>query len=294
MLSVVPNRKLWYTISGALFIASVIALGVWRLNVGVDFTGGVLVEYEFTGVRPSPAEIEAAVEGLGATQVKVQTAGDRQAIIRMAAASADIRPAIAVYFQGTATESRFEAIGPSVGRELARKTTIGVFLSLALITCYVAWVFRRSGQSVSVWAYGAVALVSMAHTVVIPLGVFAVLGEFQNVEMDASFIAALLTILGYSINDTIIVLDRVRENLTLQRGATFAEVVESSIRQSFRRSLNTGFATMLALLAIAIFGGASIQHFALAIALGIGIGTYSSLFIAAPLLVTWQQRRQRA
>jgi preprotein translocase subunit SecF len=227
--------------------------------------------------------------------VLVQPAGERSVIIRTALMTPEIRTALTKEFAGTAREERFESIGPTIGQELARKTVTGVLLALALIVVYVGWMFRHAGREVSSVVYGVVTLISMAHTVIIPTGVFAVLGAFLGVEIDASFIAALLTILGYSINDTIIILDRVRENVgDNRRGAAFADVVERSVRQSFTRSLNTGLATLVALLAIVLFGGVTVRFFALAIMIGIVIGTYSSIFIAAPLLVTWHQWKSRS
>ncbi|MDO8598599.1 MAG: protein translocase subunit SecF [bacterium] len=294
MFQVVAHRRLWYTCSGILVAASVIAAGIWGLNLGIDFTGGSLVELSFAQERPAARAITERVESVGATRVLVQLAGEHNAIIRTAFMTPDVRAAITKAFASDATEARFESIGPTIGRELARKTVIGVTLALILIVAYVGWMFRRAGREVSSLAYGMVTLVSMAHTVLIPIGVFAVLGAFVGVEIDAQFIAALLTILGYSINDTIIILDRIRENVTGSRyTGAFADVVEQSVRQSFTRSLNTGLATLAALLAIVLFGGASVRFFALAIMIGIAIGTYSSIFIAAPLLVTWYERKHR-
>lgn len=292
MISFVPHRRLWYGISGAFLLASVVALGVWGLNFGIDFTGGSLLELSFSGSRPATTQLQQRAEGLGATRVKVQTAGTSDVIIRSAPMDGSVRKAIVDAFAGQATESRFESIGPSIGRELARKAAIGVILALFVIVFYVAWMFRKAGREVSSWAYGIVALIAMAHDVLIPLGVFAVLGAFRNVEIDAPFIAAVLTILGYSINDTIIVLDRVRENTITQHRMPFAELVELSIRQSLARSVNTTLTTVLALVAVILVGGTSVRPFALALAIGISVGAYSSIFIAAPLLVTWQIRRR--
>ncbi|MFH1098716.1 MAG: protein translocase subunit SecF [Candidatus Uhrbacteria bacterium] len=293
MLSVVPHRKLWYIISGIFVIAAIVPILIWRFNFGIDFTGGSLIEFDFNDGRPLVTEIERDFNELGATRVKVQTAGDRGMIIRSAFLSTSTHRAIVEKFAGQAREARYEAIGPSIGQELARKTVIGVILALMGIVAYVAWVFRKASRDISAWCYGVVALISMAHDVIIPMGVFAILGYFRNIEIDAPFIAAVLTILGYSINDTIIVLDRVRENVLSAHSEPFADVVERSVRQSFARSVNTTLTTILALLAIIVFGGASVRYFALALAIGIGVGAYSSIFIAAPLLVTWHNHKNR-
>lgn len=292
MISIVPHRRLWYAISGAFLLASIIAVGIWRLNFGIDFTGGSLLQLSFNGNRPATTQLQQRAEELGATRVKVQTAGASDVIIRSAPMDGAVRRAIVDAFAGQATESRFESVGPSIGRELARKAAMGVVLALVVIVLYVAWMFRKAGREVSSWAYGIVALIAMAHDVLIPLGVFAVLGAFRNVEIDAPFIAAVLTILGYSINDTIIVLDRVRENTITQHRMPFADLVELSIHQSLARSVNTTLTTVLALVAVILVGGTSVRPFALALAIGISVGAYSSIFIAAPLLVTWHSRRR--
>ncbi|MDP3771328.1 MAG: protein translocase subunit SecF, partial [bacterium] len=262
-------------------------------NFGIDFTGGSLMELAFSGERPPASELQRRITDLGATRVKAQVSGDRSAIVRAAPMTQEVHQRIVEAFASQAIEHRYESIGPSVGQELARKTVIGVLLAIIVIVCYVAWMFRKAGKLVSSWMYGFVALIAMAHDVIIPIGVFAVLGAFRGAEIDAPFIAAVLTILGYSINDTIIVLDRVRENVHVLRAKPFPELVETSVHQSFARSMNTTLTTILALIAVIVFGGESIRAFALALAIGIGVGAYSSIFIAAPLLVTWQQRRVR-
>ncbi|MBI4142959.1 protein translocase subunit SecF [Candidatus Uhrbacteria bacterium] len=293
MLSFVAHRRRWYLFSGVLVAASIIAIAVWRFNFGIDFTGGSLLEFSFTGDRPGIADVQQRITDAGATRVKVQTAGDHNIIIRTAPIASDVHAKITDAYADVATEQRFESIGPSIGRELARKAATGLVLSLAAIMCYIAWVFRKASREVSSWAYGVVAFVAMLHDILIPMGVFAILGAFRHVEVDAPFIAALLTILGYSINDTIIVLDRVRENVNVLRGKPFTDIVEASIRQSFARSVNTTLTTVLALLAVILIGGPSIRYFAIALAIGIGVGAYSSIFIAAPLLVTWYERKRR-
>lgn len=294
MLRIVPHRRTWYTISGITVGASLLAVLVWGFNLGIDFTGGSLLELEFTaGPRPGTETVTRRVEELGADRVKVQTAGDRSLIIRTAPMTPAIRVGIVRTFQDVATERRFESIGPSIGAELARKTALAIVLALVAIIGYVAWSFRKVGREVPSWVYGGTAIIALFHDVFVPMGIFAILGHFRNVEVDAPFIAAVLTILGYSVNDTIIIFDRVRENLLTLRGKSFAEIVEVSAHQSFARSINTTLTTLLALLAVVLVGGASIRWFAVALMIGIGVGAYSSIFIAAPLLVTWHERRRR-
>ena len=190
---------------------------------------------------------------------------------------------------GALEEARFDSIGPVIGQELKNKSATALALVLIMIVVYVAWSFRGVGHVISSWKYGALTVIAGLHDIIIPLGVFAILGQTSGVQIGTSFVAALLTILGYSVNDTIVVLDRVRENLFHQEVKSLGEVVEMSIRQTLARSVNTTLTTLLALVAVYIFGGESTKFFALALLIGIAVGAYSSIFIAAPLLVSWEK-----
>ncbi|MDP3771743.1 MAG: hypothetical protein Q8R16_05570, partial [bacterium] len=154
-------------------MASIAAVGFWGLNFGIDFTGGSLMEFAFSGARPPASELQQRITDLGATRVKAQMSGDRSAFVRAAPMTQEVHRRIVDAFASQAIEHRYESIGPSVGQELARKTVIGVLLAIIVIVCYVAWVFRKAGKLVSSWMYGFVALVAMAHDVIIPIGVFA-------------------------------------------------------------------------------------------------------------------------
>ena len=194
-------------------------------------------------------------------------------------------------------EKRFDSVGPTVGRELRNKSIIAIVIVLAAIACYVAFVFRKLSKTLPLWAMNASALVGLLHDIVIPMGVFAVLGRYYNVEISAVFVAAVLTILGYTVSDKVVIFDRVRENIIKQgvgeRGEGFGAVVHKSILQTLTRSLNTTFTTLLSLVAIYLFGGESIRFFALALIMGIFLGAYSSIFVASPLLIWWNRRTGR-
>ncbi|MDO8425371.1 MAG: protein translocase subunit SecF [bacterium] len=289
-MNIVARRRLWYGISGVFVAASIVVLAVWKLNIGIDFTGGTLVELSFREDVPTVEGVRGAFERVGAERVVVQTAGERGVIVRTAPMTEEVRQQMVAAFRDTATVERYELIGPTVGRELARKTMIAIVLSLVLIALYVALAFRKAARDVSVWMFAGVSLIVMVHDVLIPVGVFAVLGRFMGVEVGAPFIAAALTILGYSINDKIVVLDRVRENVVRSHGGSFAELVNRSVVDTLARSINTTVTVFLALLAVFIVGGATLRPFALALLIGIGVSAYSSIFIAAPLLVTWKER----
>jgi preprotein translocase subunit SecF len=196
----------------------------------------------------------------------------------------------------TVSELRFDAIGPVVGEELRRKSFQGLAIVLIAIMAYVAYVFRKVSAPVQSWKYGLVTILTAFHDVIVPLGVFAWLGHYYDVEVGTSFIAAILTILGYSITDTVVVLDRIRENLPKHAGS-FGEIVEVSVHQTFMRSINTSFTTLLTLGAVHFFGGSTLHEFTLTLMIGIAVGTYSSIFIASPLLVSWHlwtQKQKRA
>ena len=173
-----------------------------------------------------------------------------------------------------------------MGEELRQKSIRGLVIVLLAIMAYVAYVFRKVSAPVQSWKYGLITIFTAFHDVIVPLGVFSALGHFKGIEVGSAFIAAILTILGYSITDTIVVMDRIRENLQKRQGA-FSDIVEASVEQTYLRSLNTSLATLLTLAAIFFFGGATLHDFTLTLIIGIAVGTYSSIFIASPLLVSW-------
>jgi len=187
-------------------------------------------------------------------------------------------------------ETRFESIGPAIGKELQRRAFWAIILVVISIIVYVAWAFRGVSKPISSWKYGIVAIVALVHDVLIVVGIFSFLGKFYGVEVSLSFVAAILTILGYSVNDTIVVFDRVRENLMKDYGnKNFSVIVDSSLNQTIVRSINTGSCALLVLVIIFIFGGLSVIDLVLALIFGIIFGTYSSIFIASPLLVEWDK-----
>ena len=202
-----------------------------------------------------------------------------------------LRQALESEFGGV-DELRFDSIGPVIGSELRRNAILGVIVTLVLIALYVAWAFRKVSKPVASWKYGLLTIVAAFHDVIITLGAFSVLGHFFGWEIGTAFVAAVLTILGYSINDTVVVFDRTRENLALSGTYDFESTVEKSVNQTLARSLATSISTLLALFAIFLFGGATTQPFALALIIGIAVGTYSSLFLASPLLVAWETRKR--
>ncbi|MEK7138971.1 MAG: protein translocase subunit SecF [Patescibacteria group bacterium] len=286
----------WFSIT--LVLASVVLVSLYGLNFGVDFKGGTVIELNFDKNRPTTSEIQKTLSNF--PDMLVSSIGSDNTIIRTKDLTEDKHQEILAVLRGTFPDSvfredRFDSVGPVIGNELKRKSTTAIILVLAAVTCYIAIVFRKLSRTLSPWSMGLAAIVALLHDVIIPVGVFAVLGYFYGIEINAVFVAAVLTILGYSVADTVVVFDRVRENVI--RGSSssqvmdFPEVVHKSILQTLTRSLNTTFTTLLSLFAIYFFGGESIRYFALALIIGIFLGAYSSIFVASPLLVWLSKNR---
>ena len=198
---------------------------------------------------------------------------------------------------GAVREISFSSIGPSVGRELRGQSLKAVVAVIVGISIYVAWAFRKVSEPVKSWKYGLIVLLTLFHDISIPIGLLAILGSLKGIEIDTNFIVALLVVMGFSVHDTIVIFDRIRENLmTMGKKVPFASVVDASIRETIARSVNTSFTVLLVLIAIYFLGGETTRHFSLALIIGIAAGTYSSIFLASPLLVVWgkySQRKQR-
>jgi preprotein translocase subunit SecF len=272
--------------------ASVFSLLVWNLKLGLDFTGGSLLEAEYEEGLPELAKIQQAVNGLGFGNVLLQPTGEKEIIVRLRDISETEHQKLlnALNIDNkTPVEKRFDSIGPVIGKELWRKSLVAIGLVVLMIILYIAWAFRKVSRPVSSWKYGVAAVIALIHDVIIPSGVFAALGHFRGVEIDILFITALLTTLGFSVHDTIVVFDRTRENLKKDVGKSFEEVVEHSIRQTMARSIFTSMTVIFVLIALLIFGGPTTRYFSLTLLLGITFGTYSSIFLASPLLVTWHK-----
>lgn len=294
--SFVKTRYWWFALSSILIIGSIAAICVFGLKLSIDFTGGSLMEMQFVAPGPTNAQISATMAKAGFPNTTVQTAVTGDDFISLESLNETqhqtaLAALVAAYPK--TTELQFNSIGPVVGSELRTSALTGVIITLILIGLYIAWAFRKVAHPVASWKYGVLIVVTAAHDVIIPLGVFAVISRYQGWEVGTAFVAAVLTILGYSISDTVVVFDRTRENLQHRSGESFAEVVDKSIQQTFVRSVNTSMTTMLCLLAILVFGGATTAPFALALLIGVLVGTYSSIFVASPLLVEWELRSRK-
>ena len=314
MISVIKKRRIWFTFSSTLLIASIVALLTIGLKFGIDFTGGSLMEITFDVTRPSSQQIVDALSPLTVGEIIVQTVGDSSVVIRFDDIDESKHQAVLSTLKEAfnplktpidagdttitleakiLTENRFESVGPIIGQELKQKTLWAIVFVCAAIVTYVTFAFRKVSKPIASWWYGLFTLVALIHDIFITIGAFVILGKLYGLEINAPFVAALLTILGYSVMDTIVVFDRIRENLLRRVGEKFEDIVDSSINEVMVRSINTSFTVLLTLFAILLFGGASIRDFVLALIIGITIGTYSSIFLASPMLVVSQQLRKR-
>lgn len=290
----IKYSKIYFVIGGILMLASIVALVVWGLKPGIDFTGGSILEIEYFDTRMANEEIEQKLAGLNLDSLSVQSAGEKSVIIRTEYISEEIHQEILRILgeNQSIEERRFESVGSVIGRELKQKTFTLVFVSLFAIVLYIALAFRKVRGSVKSWQYALSSLVSLFHDILIPLGVFAVLGKFYNVEISIPVITALLTVIGCSINNVVVVFDRIRENTIRKGAANFGETVNDSINQTLGRCLSTTFFYLLPLVAIFFFGGETLKYFALALIMGIIAGTISAVFLASPVLVFWGSRKK--
>lgn len=281
--------KIYYIISGILIIASVVSLSVYGLKFGIEFAGGSNMQVEFTNTRPSNEQIQNTLKNFSLGDIIVQPTGAKGAILQFKGIDEATHQQILTELnkETPVTEKSFQYIGPSVGQELRNKTELAIVLALLAITVYISFAFRKVSRPVSSWKYGVTSLIALFHDILIPLGVFSVLGHLYNVEITIPIIAALLTILGFSVHDTIVIFDRLRENILRRGMGEFEETVNWSLNQTLGRSISTVFTVELVLVALYLLGGETLKYFALSLIIGITSGAYSSIFIASPLLVTW-------
>ena len=278
---VIKYRKIFYTISGLMVLASIAAIAFYGLNLGIDFKGGSMVEISYESNRPTVTTLNEAFKGLNLGSVSIQPTGEQGFILRLREVTDEERATLlqAASLNNTApvTEVQSSIIGPALGRELAQKGLIAIAIVSLLIILFIAIAFRHVSKPVASWKYGLIAIATLIHDITIPTGVFAYLGATRGTEIDALFITAILTILGLSVNDTIVVFDRIRENLRLRIAPYFEDTVGISLSQTFTRSINTSLTVILVLLCLYFFGGPTTKDFALVLTIGMVVGTYSSI-----------------
>lgn len=297
---IIKNKKIFISISIGLVVLSIISMFVFKINkrLGIDFTGGALTEVTYKDARPVQADLDASLQALGLGSVLLQPAGEKDYIVKSRdlneAEHALLLKTLSVDGKNALTETSFNSIGPSIGQELKFKALLLIILISLGIILFIAFAFRKVSKPISSWKYGIIVVITLLHDVIIPVGIFTILAHFYNAEVDALFVVAVLTILGLSVSDTIVIFDRIRENIRNQIAHSkinFSEVVGKSLEQSYVRSICTSLTVILVLLSLFFFGPASTKYFALMLTAGMFFGTYSSIFLASPLLV-WVEEVQ--
>ena len=289
-----------------MVILSFFSLFLFGLNIGIDFKGGALTEITYKTERPTQISLNQSLEALNFGSILLQPTGNLGYIVKSRSLNDSEHSLLLKTLSqddvNVLTEVSFNSIGPSVGRELTKKAIIAVILISLAIICFIAFAFRkvsnlsvRGRQGVASWRYGLIAIITLLHDVTIPVGLFAALSHYYGAELDTLFVVAVLTILGLSVSDTIVIFDRIRENLKNQENnkVSFSEIVGKSLEQSYVRSISTSSTVILVLLALFFFGPVSTKYFALMLTTGMFFGTYSSIFLASPLLVLveeWQRK----
>ena len=278
-------------------MASIVSLFVFGLKPGIDFTGGSILEVEYKGERPSNEMIRDSLAGLNLGEFSVQPTDEKGLILRMKEIQEETHQEIIEKLRegnnDGIEELRFESIGPVIGKELREKTGMVIVLSLLGISFYIAIAFRKLSFPAKSWQYGISSLIVLFHDALIPIGIFSVLGKIYEIQITIPVIVALLTVLGYSINNAVVVFDRIRENSLKRVGSSYENTVNISLNQTLTRSLNTSLTTLFVLVAIFFFGGETLKYFSLMLILGIIAGTYSSFFLASPILVAWLKWKKK-
>ncbi|OQY30686.1 MAG: protein translocase subunit SecF [Anaerolineaceae bacterium 4572_5.1] len=295
MLEIVKRRYLYFAISLVVIVPGLIALIIWGLPMGIDFTGGSLMEVTFEDhARPSTEEVVNLYNDFGFTDAKAQNAGETNMIVRTRHMEEDEQAQMLAemnsHFEGDVTLQRFESVGPSVGKETAKQAAGAVGLAAVAIMLYITYAFRQVSHA---FRYGVAAILAMLHDVLVVVGIEAILGHFLGWETDSLFLTALLTVIGFSVHDTVVVFDRIRENARIHRRLPYETMVNHSIVQTLDRSINTQLTVMFTLFALVLFGGTTIRHFVTILLIGVFSGTYSSIFNAAPVLVVWENKEWR-
>jgi preprotein translocase subunit SecF len=288
-VDIIGHRKTWYIISLVLIVPGLISLVLYGLQLGIDFKGGSVLTVQGSA---STTDIERDARSLGLRDVTVASSGSGQTAIKYrdddsgAKAENNHQAFKSKLASHGLKEVSFDTVGGSVSKTIALSALLSILAASVAIVLYIAYAFRNMPPPVSPWVFGLAAIGALLHDALFVVGLFSILGKLAGVEVDALFVTAVLTIIGFSIHDTIVVFDRIRENLRRSRGS-FDQIVNASILETFARSLNTSVTVLLTLLALFLFGGQSIKLFVLALLVGIASGTYSSIFNASPLLVTW-------
>ena len=300
-MDIVGKRRLFFRISGVVMLLSIVSLIIPpALNLGIEFTGGSTISVEF-GVQVTEAQLRDALDDLGHPEAVVQSAGDNKFFIRIARLR-EADALLGITSESEVIKERFDAINPSedvaavtifdvssvsgvIAKDTVRNAIIALIVASIAIMLFITWAFR---QVPNPFRYGVSAIVALVHDVLVVLGIFSILGKTLGLEVNAMFITGVLTVIGYSVNDTIVVFDRIRENVARMPGDRLEKVVNTSLLETIGRSLNTSIPLLVTIAALIFLGGESIRSFLYVLLIGLVTGTYSSVFIASQLLVSWE------
>jgi preprotein translocase subunit SecF len=301
-MNIIKYRYLYFAISLVVIIPGIIALALWKLPLGIDFTGGSLLEVQFaSGKQPTVSDIttlyaEMSTPNMDISDPVVQPLGTDSLSIRSKEMDDTLKSQVVAAMKERFGDGQdviilnFTQVSASVGAEVARAAAIAVGMAAIAILLYITYAFRKVEHA---FRYGTAAIIAMLHDVLVVVGMEALLGHFLGWQADSLFLTALLTVIGFSVHDTIVVFDRIRENSTIYRRVGYETIVNHSVVQTLDRSINTQLTVMLTLLALALFGGESIRHFVVILLIGVFSGTYSSIFNASPILVVWENKEWR-
>jgi len=295
LINFIKLRKIFFIFSGILIVGGIILLFVFGLKLGQDFTGGSILEIEYKGERPSNPEIKNSLSELNLGDFSIQPTAEKGIILKMKNLSEEEHQKLLekLSTSGEIEEKRFESVGPTIGKELKEKTKVVIIVSILAIVFYIIIAFSKVSKIIRSWQYGATSFFILLHDVLIPLIIFAILGKFYNVQLTIPVVTALLIVVGYAINNVVVVYDRLRENLLIEKNPNLEECGNKAINQTLSRQINTSLTTLFPLLAILFFGGETLKYFSLALISGILSGTYSSIFLAIPILISWQKLMKR-
>lgn len=294
-MKIIKYKKIFVSISAVLVLASIASIAYFGFKPGIDFKGGTAIEVVWSeSARPDSSLISSIFNDIeGAPEILVQPLGENGYLLKMREISSEEREVIASMISDKypgMSVAGYTTIGPSVGNELLRKSIISIILVSLGVILFIAYSFRKVSYPVKSWKYGVTAILTLLHDVLIPTGIFVVLSHVYNLEVDTLFVVSILTILGLSVSDTIVVFDRIRENIIHSKNVgNFSEIVGKSINEVYARSILTSVTLIAALVALAVWGPDSTRILAIMLTAGMFFGTYSSIFLASPILVMWQE-----
>lgn len=297
MIDVIKYKNVFFSISGVLIVLSIAAIFVLGLSPGIDLKGGTQWQVSFTEPTVTGEAVENFLLENTESDASVTQTGEGDFIIRLSESGEENHQRYLLSLTskfGEIEEKSYSSIGPTVGTELREKATWGIIIVLLAISLYIAWAFRKVSKPIQSWKYGLTTLVTLFHDVSIPTGMLAVFGWYAGIELDTNFIVALLVVMGFSVHDTIVVFDRIRENLLLLRGknTTLKDVIQRSVQETIIRSINTSLTLIVVLVALIFLGPSPLLYFIITILVGTILGTYSSIFIASPMLFVWEKKKK--